>query len=74
MGAPVSPESNSDTIAGLIDRNWALSKESLEPFLENLDTVSWPDPGLESAYHLGTDYTMPSFDGNPMDMAFGIMP
>lgn len=72
--ATAGPESISDTTAGLIDLNWAPSKESLEPFLENWDTLDWPDPGLEYASYLGTDYTMPSFDENPMDMAFGIMP
>jgi hypothetical protein len=66
--ATVSPDSISDTTTGLIDWN------SLEPFLGNLDTVDWLDPGLEYAYNVGTDYTMPNFDGSPMDMAFGIMP
>lgn len=72
--ATVRPESISGTTAGFIDRNWTLSKESFEPFLENLDTVDWPDPCLEYGYHLGTDFAVPSFDGSPMDMAFGIMP
>lgn len=72
--ATVTPVSISDTAAGLIDQSWALSTESLEPFLENLDTFDWPDPGLEIANYLGTDYNMPSFDGSPMDMAIGIMP
>lgn len=72
--ASASASSISDNTAGLIDRSWDPSKESLEPFLDNVDTLDWPDLGLEYAYNLSTDYTMPSFDGSNMDMAFGTMP
>lgn len=64
----------SDITADLIDGNAARSNESLEPILDNLDTLDWPDLGLEYACPLGTDYTMPNFDGSPMGMEFGIMP
>lgn len=69
--AAVNHETISDTTTGLIDPNWALSTESLEPFLDNFSGPDLPDPGLEYAYHVGNDYTLTNFDGSQMDMAFG---
>lgn len=70
--AAVSPETVSSTTAGLINGNWALSTELLEPFLDNFNRPDLPEPGLEYACHVGTDYTMTNFDGSPMGMIFGI--
>jgi hypothetical protein len=70
--APVSPESIGGTTGGLIDLNWAMSTESLEPFLDNLHRADLPDPGLEYAYPICADYNMVNFDGSPIDMTFGM--
>jgi hypothetical protein len=70
--APVSPETISGTTGSLIDLNWVMSTESLEPFLDNLNRADLPDPGLEYAYPMYADYNMVNFDGSPIGVAFGM--
>ncbi|KAF3386177.1 Bikaverin cluster transcription factor bik5 [Penicillium rolfsii] len=71
--APVSPESIGGTTGGLIDPDWVMSTESLEPFLDNLNRADLPDPSLGYSYPMCADFNMTNFDGNAMDMAFGMI-
>jgi Fungal specific transcription factor domain len=61
----VSTEASNGTTPGLIDQDWALSTDLLQPFFPNFSASELSDPSLGYAF---PEYMMPDC----MDMTFGI--